>query len=34
MCGRIQKCATKAATDREVKTPNSLQIKAGYRYNV
>jgi hypothetical protein len=34
MWGRIQKCATKAVTDKEIKTPKSLQIKAGYRYNV
>jgi acyl-CoA-binding protein len=33
MWGRIQKCATKAVTDRETKTPNSLEIKAGYKYN-
>jgi len=34
MWGRIQKCAKKAVTDRKMKTSNSLQIKAGYRYKV
>jgi len=34
MWGRIKKCATKVVTDREIKTLNSLQMKADYRYNV
>jgi hypothetical protein len=34
MWGRIQKYATKAVTDREMKTLNSLHIKADYRYNI
>jgi hypothetical protein len=34
MWGRIQKCVKKTVTDRETRAPNSLQIKAGYRYNV
>jgi hypothetical protein len=32
--GRIQKCATKSVTEREVKNSKALQITAEYRYNV
>ena len=34
MWGRIEKCARKAVTDREMKNSSSLHIMAGYRYRV